>query len=124
MLRFVNNITDINTHDAFVALVSGINESKEDLFNELKEKLSFPDYFGNNWDALYDCLCDLSWISKSKIILLHKDLPKLDAKSTVIYLNILIDAVSAWKTDNNKTFEVFFEIKDEMKIRELLSNKQ
>lgn len=25
----------------------------------LKEMLSFPDYYGNNLDALYDCLTDL-----------------------------------------------------------------
>ncbi|MBN1152533.1 MAG: barstar family protein [Dehalococcoidia bacterium] len=23
--------------------------------------LEFPDYFGMNWDALYDCLTDMSW---------------------------------------------------------------
>lgn len=25
----------------------------------LKEKLNFPEYYGNNLDALYDCLTDL-----------------------------------------------------------------
>lgn len=25
----------------------------------LKELLDFPDYYGNNLDALYDCLCDM-----------------------------------------------------------------
>ncbi|WP_026474901.1 barstar family protein [Alkaliflexus imshenetskii] len=123
MLRFVNNVkSDINT-DAFVAIITGINEQKEDLLNELKEKLLFPDYFGNNWDALYDCLCDLSWISKSKISLLHKDLPKIDNKSLVIYLNILVDAIATWEPNKNKIFEVIFEIKDEIKVKELLCNK-
>jgi hypothetical protein len=26
------------------------------------EALAFPDYFGHNLDALYDCLTDLSWL--------------------------------------------------------------
>lgn len=26
----------------------------------IKEALDFPDYYGENLDALYDCLCDLN----------------------------------------------------------------
>ena len=30
----------------------------EDLHECLKKQLHFPDYYGKNLDALYDCLCD------------------------------------------------------------------
>ena len=33
--------------------------SKEELHSYLKEKFSFPEYYGNNLDALYDCLTDI-----------------------------------------------------------------
>lgn len=32
----------------------------------LKEKFSFPDYYGNNLDALFDCLCEIG--DKTRII--------------------------------------------------------
>lgn len=31
--------------------------------------LSFPDYFGRNLDALYDCLTDLSWLPPGEHVL-------------------------------------------------------
>ena len=34
-------------------------ESKEEIHEKLKEALEFPDYYGRNLDALYDCLTDL-----------------------------------------------------------------
>lgn len=121
MMQFIANINDINIKKEFVAIINQV-DSKESLFNEIKNKLFFPNYFGNNWDALYDCLCDLSWISKSKVCLLHKGLPKIDDKSLVIYLNILVDVITVWESNNNKTFEVIFEKKDEKIIEELLNN--
>lgn len=36
-------------------------KDKEDLFAALSIALRLPDWFGHNWDALADCLCDLSW---------------------------------------------------------------
>lgn len=31
---------------------------RDALFDALAEALSFPDYFGRNWDAVADCLSD------------------------------------------------------------------
>ena len=48
-------------------------EMKENPHEYIKEKLDFPDYYGGNLDALYDCLCELS----EKIIII-KDSSLLD----------------------------------------------
>lgn len=32
---------------------------KRDGHDYLKEALNFPDYYGKNLDALYDCLCEI-----------------------------------------------------------------
>ena len=31
-----------------------------DVHQELKRGLNFPDYYGENWDALWDCLTDIN----------------------------------------------------------------
>lgn len=36
-------------------------EDKQAFFKVMKNALDFPEYFGMNWDALNDCLTDLSW---------------------------------------------------------------
>ena len=35
-------------------------ETPEDLHRIFREKLSFPDWYGSNLDALHDCLTELS----------------------------------------------------------------
>lgn len=34
-------------------------ESSAEIHEMLKEAFGFPGHYGKNWDALYDCLCDL-----------------------------------------------------------------
>jgi hypothetical protein len=38
------------------------------LLSKLARDLNFPDYFGMNWNALIDCLRDLSWLSPRGVL--------------------------------------------------------
>lgn len=122
MFYFINETSDINTYNAFVSKIIGGNK-KEDLFNEMKEKLQFPHYFGNNWDALYDCLCDLSWIDKQRIVLIHENLPNIDNSSLKNYLDLLFDVSDVWRLDENKDVKFYFLNKDEAIINKFINQE-
>lgn len=72
-------------------------EGKPALMRALSVALRFPDYFGGNWDALEECIRDLSWLPAGCVVLLHKDLPLAeDQPSLSTYLSILHGAVESW----------------------------
>ncbi|MEU6646501.1 barstar family protein [Saccharomonospora sp. NPDC046836] len=60
--------------------------------------LSFPDYFGRNLDALYDCLTDLSWLPAGEHVLIwiaSDVLRRADPKSYLAVHSVLSDAQRA-----------------------------
>jgi RNAse (barnase) inhibitor barstar len=69
------------------------------LFAECAQALEFPDYFGQNWDALEECLADLEWLPAKGYILLITDaeavLPNNEEEYET-FLEILRDAGEAW----------------------------
>jgi len=44
-------------------------KTMDDLFEEFATVLKFPNYFGQNLDALFDCLTDLEWLGVDGIYL-------------------------------------------------------
>ena len=62
------------------------------------EALSFPDYFGHNLDALYDCLTDLSWLPPGEHVLIWSGSSLLrdrDPKAYLAIRSVLSDAQRA-----------------------------
>jgi hypothetical protein len=69
--------------------------------DEFAAALQFPWYYGDNLDAFWDCVCDLSWLSPfSHISLVVFDAPLLliDAASAEAerFTSLLADAGAAW----------------------------
>jgi RNAse (barnase) inhibitor barstar len=52
------------------------------LFDECAAALQFPLYFGENWDALNDCLGDLDWLEAESVVLVLADAAHLLSKGT------------------------------------------
>lgn len=95
-LEFVDDTEGFAAADELVVRLPGRYPRKRDLLRALARGLNFPGYFGNNWDALEECLCDLSWLkAPGGIALVHKQLPLADGRDRQIYLAILGRAQAA-----------------------------
>ena len=91
-----------------VNVPSGI-ESKRELLEILGNSLSFPGYYGVNWDAFLDCIRDLSWLSEDVVVINHKDLP-LEQKPELArtYLYVLRVAVEKWSDSGERELIIVF----------------
>jgi RNAse (barnase) inhibitor barstar len=107
----------------FLAYLSKV-ENENDLFSKLSNVLKFPDYFGDNWNALYDCLRDFNWIEKEGIALIHTEMPNLSEEGLKTYVEILFDTVQDWKEDEEHYFKVIFPEETEQTIKKLISSFQ
>lgn len=101
-----------NQHKANVvhrAELPGGIKSKATLLDALSVALRFPDYFGANWDALDECIRDLSWLPDGDVILRHEDLPLAEDRASLsTYLSILKDAVEKWNATGKRKLLVMF----------------
>ena len=85
--------------------VARIDPGKRPLFEAIAEALQFPEWFGRNWDALEDCLTDLSWRKAEGHVLLFESFAEGDE------LGVLIDVLGAaaefWAQRRRPFFAVF-----------------
>jgi RNAse (barnase) inhibitor barstar len=75
---------------------------REQLMNAVATALHFPKHFGNNWDALEECLTDLEWVDADGYVIYFDHIDGLlenhpDQLET--FVEILRDAIASWKED-------------------------
>lgn len=67
----------------------------------LAKGLHFPDWYGGNWDALADCLTDMSWDETTTgyvLILQHAEIVQsADPAVFTSLLDVLKETVGAWQ---------------------------
>ena len=80
---------------------------KEALMERTARALEFPQWFGGNWDALEDCLTDLSWSSAGGHVLLIEGAAGLPADERGIFTDILASAAAWWAGRGQPFFAVF-----------------
>ncbi|MEQ6342139.1 MAG: barstar family protein [Gammaproteobacteria bacterium] len=80
---------------------------KEQFLGQIARAMDFPDYFGGNWDALEDCLTDLSWREAPGYVILYDHFDVFaeqvpDQFETA--LEILDASVEFWRTQGRPLF--------------------
>ena len=80
---------------------------KEALLARIARALSFPQWFGGNWDALEDCLADLSWSSAVGHVLLVEGAAAAAADDVGVLQDILASAAASWSERGRPFFAIF-----------------
>lgn len=67
----------------------------EKFWDDVVLGLKFPDYFGRNWDAFYDCISTGHCYLETNIYLIHESLPFTQAILNYQYLSCLVDSLKS-----------------------------
>jgi RNAse (barnase) inhibitor barstar len=83
------------------------------LMARLQDALGFPEWFGRNWDALEDCLTDMSWSDHIGYVLLIRGGVQLRREQQPL-LDTLIDvlkcAADFWRVQERPFWAVFLDL--------------
>jgi hypothetical protein len=88
-----------------LALVRVKFADKVQLLKNLAVAFGFPDWFGHNWDALEDCLTDLSWRDAPAHVLLIEDAKPGDDLG--VLTDILRSSAESWAERGKPFFAIF-----------------
>jgi len=83
--------------------------SRASLLVALAEALDLPDWFGHNWDALQDCLTDLSWRPAPGYVVVMENCGGLAASAPETFATTLevFRHAARWWADEQVPFWVF-----------------
>jgi len=90
------------TQQRFTAASLDLAETtRPGLFTGFAAALRFPEWFGANWDALADCLTDLSWLEAPGYLLVLRDATvlrrRLGQADFDILVGVLNEAAANWR---------------------------
>ncbi len=117
--RFVDSFVPADEPAAHVVRIAAGVRRQRQLLVQYDRVLTLPDYFGWNWDALEECLGDLSWLDPPRrVSIVHADLPFAPrGKNRGQYLALLGDVVKA-----NQAVMAIFPRAVEAEIARVVSN--
>lgn len=99
----------------FLEVNLGASHSRREILNRLAKGLAFPPHFGNNLDALYDCVTDLApneEASHPGIVIVLEDIPEsegFDAGQRDALLDVFRNAAEFF-FDRKTAFRVFYSV--------------
>ena len=78
---------------------------KASLLKAIGQAMNFPDYYGANWDALEECLTDLSW-HEGPLNLLITHAESIPADLRVTLVDIFTTAAQRW-SDSSRPLALY-----------------
>src|SRR5258705_2363618 len=106
-----------------VAVSLATARDKDSLMKTLAEALGFPKWFGANWDALEDCLSDLSWRDAPGWVLVLRDFDALSRDDLGVLLEVLRSAAQFWAGRGRPFFAVFIDPQRSLALPDLYKGK-
>ena len=82
---------------------------KSALLRRIAVTLGFPGWFGENWDALEDCLTDLSWRGGEGHVLAVEGFQFLPDDEVGELIDVMISAAQFWAGQGAPFFAVFID---------------
>lgn len=77
---------------------------EQDLHNEIAAAFQFPYYYGENWDALDECLTDLEWIPADAYVMVISEASLLlrdeDPVRLTTFVEVLAGTCEYWATEH------------------------
>ena len=98
-------------------------EDKQALLERLAQALAFPEWFGGNWDALEDCLCDLSWRPGEGHVFVLRAGVQLPADDFGVLVDVLAASGAFWAERGRPFFAAFVDPQHELALPELFRPK-
>ena len=94
----------------FFAVDASAIRTKSQFLGLLGRTLSFPSWFGRNWDALEDCLTDSSWMPQSGLVMRVEGFDgyaQTDADGFAILLDIFKTSAEYWRGEGRPFWVLF-----------------
>lgn len=92
-------------------------DARQNALEAIAEALQFPEWFGRNWDALEDCLGDLSWRAGTGHVLIFDAFPRGDELGVLI--DVLRSSAQFWAGRSRPFFAVFIDPRRELVLPDL-----
>ena len=92
---------------------------KPALMKALRARLRLPAWFGENWDALEDCLTDLSWREAEGHVIAFEACETLPREDLDVLIQVLDAAADFWRGRGKPFFAVFVDPARELALPDL-----
>ncbi|MEA3191823.1 MAG: hypothetical protein QOD26_156, partial [Betaproteobacteria bacterium] len=80
-----------------------------DALRSISQALHFPAWFGGNWDALEDCLGDLSWRQGEGYVLVLQNWQALSSDDLGVLIDVLRASADSWSGRGKPFFAVLID---------------